>query len=280
MIYIVIPILNRLQYTIDCLNSLRTQSYLNFKIIIVDHGSSDGSSSFIILNYPEVIIIQGNINMWWAAATNLGVIRSIQLGAKYILTLNNDVFAPPNYLQALVNSAHLAPPNSLIGSTGIDSGTNKVNFRGVKGNWLTLNTIYYSNIIKTRPPNGLILLEGFPGRGLLIPVAVFKKIGLYDENYFPHYYADDDFTLRATKAGFKVYCSWDAELITFPNASGASDIKNSKGINGLFLHLTSIKGAGRLKDFIRYSIRHSPKYLIPFVLLNGTLRRVINFYRK
>jgi len=280
MIYIVIPILNRLHYTIGCLKSLRTQSYKNFKIIIVDHGSTDGSSSFIKSNYPEVLIIQGYINMWWTAATNLGILNGIELGASYILTLNNDVLLPSNYLQALVDAANQAPPHSLIGSSGIDSETKEVIFRGVKGNWLTLNTIYFADKIKVRPENGLILVDNFPGRGLLIPKIVFDKIGLFDERKFPHYYADDDFTLRATKAGFKVFCSWDAKLITYSHASGASEIKKSKGLYGLFLHLTSIKGAGNLNDFILYSIRHSPKYLIPFVLLNGTLRRIINYYSK
>ncbi len=59
---------------------------------------------------------------------------------------------------------------------------------------------------------GLHKVTHFPGRGLWIPRKVFDVLGLFDEKKFPHYYADYDFTHSAVRAGFEIYCNYDARL--------------------------------------------------------------------
>jgi GT2 family glycosyltransferase len=78
MIYIVIPVFNRWQFTQPCLQSLREQTYRNFKVIVVDHGSTDGTSEYINKEFPEALVLLGNESMWWTAATNLGVKYAIE----------------------------------------------------------------------------------------------------------------------------------------------------------------------------------------------------------
>ena len=71
-IYIVIPVFNRLKFTKDCLDSLRKQSYGEFKVIVVDDGSTDGTYQHLKENYPEVIVLQGDGNLWWAGIHSPG----------------------------------------------------------------------------------------------------------------------------------------------------------------------------------------------------------------
>ena len=59
MIYIVIPVFNRWKYTQACIESLNKQTYKDFKIVIVDDGSSDGTSENIYDLYPNVHVIKG-----------------------------------------------------------------------------------------------------------------------------------------------------------------------------------------------------------------------------
>ena len=73
MIYIVIPVFNRREETLRCLDSLVTQTYTNFIVIVVDDGSTDGVGDAVQAGYPDTIVLKGDGNLWWAGATNLGV---------------------------------------------------------------------------------------------------------------------------------------------------------------------------------------------------------------
>lgn len=51
-----------------------------------------------------------------------------------------------------------------------------------------------------------------PGCGVLVPTAVFRAIGLYDNRYCPQYHADSEFTLRAKRAGYEVVVDTSAVI--------------------------------------------------------------------
>ena len=120
----------------------------------------------------------------------------------------------------------------------------------------------------------------FPGRGFLIPTEVFRKIGFYDDKHFPHYAADYDFTHRAIKAGFKVYCNYDAKLFIYPDASGDRQNRAKKKLTNYFKHLFGIKGGGNLKIFSFYTLRNAPCYYIPTYLIRGYLQRIFGYWIK
>ena len=54
MIHVIIPVHNRLEFTIDCINSIYKQKQKDkIKIIIVDDGSIDGTSQYIKKKFPK-----------------------------------------------------------------------------------------------------------------------------------------------------------------------------------------------------------------------------------
>ena len=64
-LFIVIPVHNRKHFTRDCLLSLRKQTFQNFTIIVIDDGSSDGTGEMIQKEFPEVVLLHGDGNLWW-----------------------------------------------------------------------------------------------------------------------------------------------------------------------------------------------------------------------
>jgi len=72
-IWICIPVFNRKDLTLKCLASLQKQTYINFKIVICDHGSTDGTTEAIHEQYPNVIVINADSSLWWTGAINLCV---------------------------------------------------------------------------------------------------------------------------------------------------------------------------------------------------------------
>jgi GT2 family glycosyltransferase len=206
MLFVVIPVYNRWQYTAACLDSLRRQTYSNFRVVVVSHGSTDETDEAILKHYDWVILLKGDSSMWWAAAMNMGAQYALQQGATYILTLNNDLQVNENYLQSLMTAASKYQ-RSIIGSIGVNiERPEQVTFAGIKWSSLTAKYVSAINLRTTystiRASYDTIPSDLLPGRGNFIPAAVFRDVGLFDENTFPHYGADDDFSLRARKAGY------------------------------------------------------------------------------
>lgn len=272
-IYIVIPVYNRKYFTYHCLISLRDQSIKNFKIIIIDDGSKDGTGEMLEKDFPEMIVLKGDGNLWWTAATNLGVKYALAQGADYVMTLNNDTILYPDCIEKMLYWTELKP-KALLGAFFVHSETEEPLFGGGILNWKTGNVIYHLDNISHDKLSGIHPVNYFPGRGLLIPVEVFKKIGFYDEDNFPQTTADYDFTHRAIKAGFEIFCNYDAKIKMFPDESGDSQLRNNKSFKNYFLHLFGIKGGGNIIVFVKYTVKNCPIKYLPFFLLIGLARRI------
>ncbi len=277
MVYIVIPVHNRKEYTLDCLISLQSQS-VGHKVIIVDDGSTDGTSEMLSEKFPEVIVLRGDGSLFWTAAINMGIRHALKLGASYVMTLNNDTIASPTFLEKMMYWAG-QKPNALLGAFDIDVKTKKPYYGGEIMHWALDKSSYLLETLKESEQHSLHEVSVFPARGLLIPRKVFDSIGLFEEKMLPHYMADFDFTLLAKRKGFPIYCNYDAILYTYPEEGGDRKISNKKTLKNFYKHLFTIKGGGNLKNFTIYTFRTCPPLLIPISLSIGYMRRLLGFWR-
>jgi len=49
---IIVINMNGMKYLNDCLSSVMNQKHLNYEVILVDNGSTDGSVEFVRTNFP------------------------------------------------------------------------------------------------------------------------------------------------------------------------------------------------------------------------------------
>ncbi|NGP75926.1 glycosyltransferase family 2 protein [Balneolaceae bacterium YR4-1] len=273
---VILPVYNRIQYTRKCLEALENQSYKDFRVIVVDDGSTDGTEQMIREFFPDVILLKGDGNLWWTASVNLGIKEAFVRGSDYVMTLNNDTKPAEDFIEQMLKCS-TRNPRAVLGALEVNSKTERVSYAGEKINWLTANSELFNVGKKPYNLTGIKAVSHLPGRGLLIPTSVFEEVGLFDENNFPQYAADSDFTHRVKQAGFNVYCNYDAVLYTYPSESGSLKLRNSKSLKKYYEHLFSIKGGGNLKVFWHYAINNCPyKYLVPF-LISGFSRRVFGY---
>lgn len=95
-ISVIIPTYNRLDFLKEAVKSVQEQSYLNFELIVVDDGSTDGTSEFLE-NAVVKSIIQENRGV--SVARNAGI--RVAKG-KYITFLDSDDSWQKNKLQRQV----------------------------------------------------------------------------------------------------------------------------------------------------------------------------------
>jgi GT2 family glycosyltransferase len=276
MIYIVIPVYNRKELTFQCLQHLAKQLYKNFTVIVVDDGSTDNTEDMIKQNFPETIILKGDGNLWWAGATNLGI-KYVQQVSKniledYILTLNNDLIIENNYLTEFISLITLYP-KSIIGSIALDINNKEhLLFSGLAWNKAIAKVTpiaaqkFNNSYANLKLYNKIIHTDLLPGRGVLIPLIAFNEVGLYDEKNFPQYVADEDFSVRAQKAGYKLLLHPNIYVLSHANETG-TDFNNIKFNFSYLKHVFfSIKSPLNLKVRYKFAIKNTSLGILYFLI--------------
>lgn len=100
LVSIIIVNWNGKKWLKGCLSSLSEQTYKQIEILLVDNNSTDESVEYTKKNFPQVKIIERNLNDGFAHANNIGYQHA--KGA-YILFLNNDTVVTKNFLEVLVS---------------------------------------------------------------------------------------------------------------------------------------------------------------------------------
>ena len=99
---VIIPNYNGMQFLETCLDSLGRQTYRNFRILVVDNGSTDGSAAWLKEQESDRLsVICLSENTGFAAAVNTGIRAS---KTRYVLLLNNDVRADERFVEELVRA--------------------------------------------------------------------------------------------------------------------------------------------------------------------------------
>jgi GT2 family glycosyltransferase len=209
----------------------------------------------------------------------MGIKHALQHGADYVMTLNNDVEMAPDFLEQTYRRAK-EKPNAVIGALEMDAATREPIYGGEIIDFKTNTVRHVLQELPKEQQHGLHKVSQLPGRGLLIPRAVFEKIGLFDQDRFPHYVADYDFTHTALRLGFELYCNYDAKLYTYPEESGERQNRQAKSVKKFYNHLFSIKGGGNLRDFTRFTLKNCPPPYVPYYLVNGYARRIFGYLVK
>lgn len=282
VVSIVIPIYNRLEVTKQGLISLSKalsfcnldSNKLNYEIVVVDDGSSDGSRDWIKQNYPKIHLLHGDGNLWWSGCINMGAKYAInKLCTDYVLLWNDDLFIDNNYftiLTAFLNQVH--PVNYICGSRiHYESDKKKVwSVGGFFSKW-TGEKYTIRNIEKTK---GILECQWQPGMGTLVPryVMVEKNIW-WDEKRYPQYYGDSDFSLKCIENGIQV--KTNLELLIFNRTELTGDTKNPS-LDKFWNSLFSIKSFYELKRNFMFYTQHG---VVPFVFY-GMIKKYIYYFGK
>jgi GT2 family glycosyltransferase len=206
-VYILIPVHNRKDITLRCLDHLRKQEVLlDYKVVIIDDGSTDDTSIIIAEQYPEVILIKGDGNLWWTGAIRKGMECALSKNANYFVWMNDDVIPSFGTLQKLVNFC-IHTPNSIVsGQCYEEKELQTPTYGGQKKGFLS-NQLFHT------PIGEVSQCDFMSGNLVCFPKSIIDKIGFPQSDYLPHNLADIVYTWEAKKAGYQLLVYGDASAI-------------------------------------------------------------------
>lgn len=228
--YIITPDFNGKKFLDKYFSSLFNQTYHNFRIIFVDNSPNNDSIDFIKENYADklnlkkIIIINNSQNYGFAEANNIGIREAFKdEECKYIICLNNDIEAEPNFLKKLINCSdnHLDAGSiqskmiwgikpEFIDSVGIEYSKNGLGFN--RGTYEPSNTYNQEEEIF----------------GCCAGACLYRRTALedirinndyFDKDFFA-YYEDFDVALRLRWAGWSSWYSPEAVVYHHKGGTG------------------------------------------------------------
>jgi GT2 family glycosyltransferase len=206
-VYIIIPVYNRRDVTLRCLDCLKKQMIFNdFGVIIVDDGSTDSTSAEIKAQYPETHIITGDGSLWWAGAIRKGMEYAYQKGAKYFIWMNDDTVPISGTLPLMLEYCSQTSNTIVSGQCYQDENLKFPTYGGQKKNILSI-TLFYT------PIGQYLSCDCMSGNLVCFPRSVIDKIGLPPNDLLPHNMADIVYTWEAKKAGYQLMVCGDATAV-------------------------------------------------------------------
>jgi hypothetical protein len=188
---------NALAWVERCLQSVSETRYDDFRVYLLDNGSTDGSVSLVRQRFPWVEVIEHGANLGFCEGNNRGIASALADGASSIVLLNPDTWVEPDWLSRLV---------SLVESEGIGiAGAVQLDYYSLEFNSWTRTAVPHLLAElgcpeKARP---WIPVEWVEGSCLLVKREVLDRIGWLDPIYFA-FYEEIDLCRRARAHGYRV----------------------------------------------------------------------------
>jgi GT2 family glycosyltransferase len=249
---------NSSQYTLDCINSIRSQTSVRYQIIVIDNNSrsSEFEKLSILSEIKEVTLVRSKLNVGFSGANMMGVQVA---DADYYYFLNNDCI--------LLNDAIRILHVFMEGNPSVANCSGEM-FNA--NNRYEYNFRYFPTLALKLLGSGFLRLfypERFPdkrirfekptrvdlvnGSSMFIRAGCFEEIGGFDTNYFL-YCEEEDIALRLSRQGYHTYLVPEARYQHFENKSSVSD-------NSIRLPY--------LKEFyISFLYYYSKNYSVPYLI--------------
>lgn len=193
---VIIPNYNGLDFLGPCMEALRAQSDQSFRTLVVDNGSTDGSTDW--LKEQGIDTIYMGKNTGFSCAVNVGIKAS---DTPYVILLNNDTKADKFYVAEMVRSIERSPRIFSVSSRMIsmyrpelmDDAGDMYSLLG----WAYQRGVGQSSDGYRKPCRIFSACAG----AAIYRREIFEEIGYFDEKHFA-YLEDIDVGYRARLFGY------------------------------------------------------------------------------
>ena len=182
---VVIPVLNQLHYTQQCIASLLDHGVAAESLLVIDNGSSDGTPAWLATR-PDIRSVRNPVNLGCGGAWTQGALLSDR---DWVVLLNNDIVCAHNFIQAQIDAAE------------------RLGFSVVSPAMIEFD-LDYDLAACTREfldkMSGVVREGWFHGVCFTVHKSVFQKIGFLDTDRLLFGREDAEFLARCQRGGIPV----------------------------------------------------------------------------
>ena len=188
-VYVVVLNFNGAAHLAACLTSLLETEYANYRIVVVDNNSLDGSWQVADQHGDRMTLIRNRSNLGWSGGNNVGIRHCLDAGARYIVLANNDIKVHRAWIREAVAAAEAVPQVGVVGfdvHEAPDATAAEAAFEAACRAWRPAPAVPVANV---------------GGMAMFVRATLFRELGLIDESFWA-YGDENDFLRRATLAGY------------------------------------------------------------------------------
>jgi N-acetylglucosaminyl-diphospho-decaprenol L-rhamnosyltransferase len=257
---VVVVTYNALPWLERCLDSVRGHD-----VVVVDHGSTDGTLALLRQRFPEVRVIEQE-NRGMGGGNNAGMRAGT---GRWFFLLNSDAWVEAGGLDRLVAFADAHPEAAVIGPRLVNpDGTLQRSVRGEPTLWrLATEYLGIRKLAPRSPRLNPLYAGGFDhdrvldvdwlyGPALLVRREAADAVGLFDEAFFM-FSEEVDWMTRFRRAGWKVLFFPGAQVVHVGGAShgGRLYVENLRGHLRFIEKHRGPKEAERVRRLLLWSLR-------------------------
>ena len=260
---IIIPNYNGLKFMDECIRSLNAQTYPNFRTLVVDNGSTDGSVEWLKEHQIDTIFLPENTG--FSGAVNVGIKAA---DTPYVLLLNNDVRVDEYFVAEMVRAIGQSERIFSVSSRMIQMyHPDRLDDAGDM--YSLLGWAYQRGVGRdlTHYRRSSRVFSACAGAAIYRR-EVFEEIGYFDEMHFA-YLEDIDVGYRAKIAGYcNLYCP---SAKVFHVGSGTSGSKYNS---------FKVKLAARNNVYLNYKNMPAPQLLVNSLPIVAGIAGKYFFFKK
>ncbi len=211
------------KYIESCLDSILSQDFKDYEIIVADNGSKDNTIAIIKNRYSGVILIENLENFGPCKARNQGIAKA---NGKFVLCLDHDVKLLDNFLTNICKAIEERDDIGAVGPKILMSDGKTIYSAGIQSSYLWR----FHDIGDTKIDTPAFWHKRYVS-GVSAAAVIYRREALetikqdgeyFDEDFF-YLFEDVDISWRLQKMGWKILYMPDAACLHVSGRSRKKD---------------------------------------------------------